>query len=288
MKTTIALLRKRLQPIYGERETEAIIRLIFEHLKGWRPVDIILHSDDELSEFITNKIAEILRRLLRHEPIQYIIGKAYFYGLEFSVNPSVLIPRPETEELVKMLIDRAGQREDLHILDACTGSGCIALTLARNLRFPHITAIDISDNALAVAKENAKNLHAQINLIKADALSLTADSIPGAPWDFIISNPPYIDESEKKDMEKNVLDYEPAIALFVPDNDSLKFYKSIAHYGMLTLRAGGYIYFEINPLHAEAMLKMMSDMGFDNCLITKDMQGRNRYLTAQKPSDKWA
>jgi len=285
MRITLHTLRSRLTPIYGPRETEAIIRLIFEHLKHWRPVDIVMHSSDTLSPYMQEKVMTILERLERHEPIQYILGQARFYGLTLSVEPSVLIPRPETEQLVDMVRDSIGQQEDTHILDAGTGSGCIALALARNLRFPSITAIDISEQALSVAKKNAAALHATIRFLQADILTLATGSLPGEPWDAIVSNPPYIGAMEAAAMEANVLDYEPHSALFVPQNDPLMFYRPLSAYGLRTLRPGAGIYFEINPLYADSMREMMTGMGYHDVTTHLDTYGKVRFLTAIKPAD---
>ena len=193
MKETIKMLRDSLAQIYPKGEAEAIIRIIFEYLKGWSPVDIAIHGDEELSPFIRGKVNGILERLKENEPIQYVVGQARFYGLDFKVTRDTLIPRPETEELVELVLKHCDGRADLRVLDAGTGSGCIALALARNLRFPQITAIDISEGALAVARENAARLKCRVSFRKADILKLSPcrDS-----WDVIVSNPPYICMSE--------------------------------------------------------------------------------------------
>lgn len=283
MKETIRLLRARLRPVYGAGESEAMIRMIFGRLKGWRPVDIVLHEDEELTPYMRRKIEEILARLMKHEPLQYILGTARFYGLDLKVTPDVLIPRPETEELVEIVLRSLGSREDLHVLDACTGSGCIAVALARNLRFPHVTAFDVSEPALAVARENAEALKVKVTFCRADALRLSPDTLPGAPWDAIVSNPPYIGGMEKASMEPNVLDYEPHSALFVPEKEPLLFYEALGRYAMKTLREGAGIYFEINPLHAEELESMMRGLGFEHTELIRDMSGKLRFFTARKP-----
>lgn len=283
MKETLRLLRSMLRPIYGSGESEAMIRLIFAQLKGWRPVDIVLHEDDELSPYIKRKVQEITDRLMKHEPLQYILGHARFYGLDIEVNPSVLIPRPETEELVDIVVRALGNRENMHVLDACTGSGCIAVALARNLRFPHITAFDISEPALDTARNNAERLRTRISFLKADALHLSDDSLPGAPWDAIVSNPPYIGDLEMAGMEPNVLEYEPHSALFVPDKEPLLFYEALGNYAVKTLKKGAGIYFEINPLHASALQRLMLSLGFTSVELIRDMSGKQRFLTARKP-----
>lgn len=173
MRDTLRKLREILRPLYGNGETEAIIRIMFHYLKGWNTVDIIMHEDASLSPFIKSEIDAILKRLVKHEPIQYITGEARFHGMEMKVTPDVLIPRPETDELVDIIVSDAGETEDLRVLDIGTGSGCIAIALARSLRFPTVTAVDISDAALAVARENASNLKANVSFIKEDILTVS-------------------------------------------------------------------------------------------------------------------
>lgn len=280
MKETITMLRRSLRSIYPAGEAEAIIRLIFEHLKGWSPVDIVMHSDDELSPFMQGKVKAILDRLMRHEPIQYIIGEAQFYGLKLHVTPATLIPRPETEELVDLVLKFSADRPDLRVLDAGTGSGCIALALSRNMRFPQITAIDASQEALNVARDNAAALKCRIRFEHRDILTM-----PARPesLDIIVSNPPYIGQSESAAMDANVLDYEPHDALFVPDSDPLRFYTALARFGRVSLSTGGGLFFEINPLHADAMRSMLEAEGYTDIEIIKDMQGYQRFATAIKP-----
>ena len=280
MRETLKKLRDNLRPIYGNRETEAIIRLIFHYLKGWTTTDMLIHNSDQLSPFIRKQADEILDRLLRHEPIQYITGEARFHGMDFKVSPDVLIPRPETDELVDIIVSENEKREDLRVLDIATGSGCIAIALSRSLPFASVSAIDISEPALKVANENAKNLKAKINFIKADIFSWNPDSL----FDIIVSNPPYIDESEKKQMDKNVLDYEPASALFVPDSDPLIFYKRILALASDCLTSQGRIYLEINPRHASELSAMMQEKGFRQVDILRDSCGKLRFISAYAPT----
>ena len=274
MKDTLKKLREALRPIYGERETEAIIRILFHYLKNWDTTDILIHQDEELSPYIKEETDKILKRLLVHEPIQYITGEARFHGMEFHVTPDVLIPRPETDELVDLIIKDAGDREDLYVLDIGTGSGCIAISLARSLKFPHITATDISEKALEVAKENAKRLKVKVNFIHEDIFLKT----PLGKFDIIVSNPPYIDESEKKSMEKNVLMYEPHNALFVSDDNPLVFYKRIAEIALASLRNNGSLYLEINPRHGEELCEMLKNKGFKNIEMIRDFYGKYSFI----------
>jgi release factor glutamine methyltransferase len=280
MRETLKKLRDALRPMYGDRETEAIIRIIFHHLKGWSVTEMLIHGQEPLSPFIISEVDKILQRLLKHEPIQYITGEARFHGMEMKVTPDVLIPRPETDELVDIIVGDSGNKEDLKVLDIATGSGCIAIALARNLPFAHVTATDISDGALKVARENASNLRANIDFIHADVFSWSPESC----FDIIVSNPPYVDESEKKKMEKNVLDYEPASALFVPDDNPLIYYKRIADIAVKSLSDNGRLYFEINPLHASELSAFLTGKGFENVEVIRDSYGRQRFSKTTAPS----
>ncbi len=279
MRETLTHLRSSLRPLYGDRETEAIIRIIFHHLKGWNLTDMLIHEPEPLSPFIKSEIEKILQRLLRHEPIQYITGEARFHGLELHVTPDVLIPRPETAELVDIIADDAQEHTDLKVLDIATGSGCIAIALARTLRFPQVTALDISPAAIKIAEENARNLKTDIRFICADIFGWNTPD----QFDIIVSNPPYIDESEKATMEKNVLDYEPHTALFVPDDDPLRFYKRITTLADSLLTKGGRLYFEINPRHAAELSRLLNSKGFLDVEILKDSFGKDRFLRAIHP-----
>lgn len=269
---------QRLAPNYGLNEARWMVRIIFEHLKGYSQVDLIMKADMEMSDFIEQKVDNIINRLLEGEPIQYIFGQAKFYGMTLKVTPDTLIPRPETEELVDTIVRRADGRRDLRVLDIGTGSGCIAIALARNLVFPSVEAIDISPAALAVAKENAKTLKTNVYFRQADALHLPE---PDAPlYDIIVSNPPYIAQSEATEMSANVLDHEPHTALFVPDDDPLLFYRAIARYATKALRQGGLLCFEINPLFATELKQMLEKMAFNDIDIVRDMQKRQRFIFA--------
>lgn len=275
----ISNLRTVLTPIYGAGEAKAMIRLIFHHLKGWHQTDMIIHEADTLSDYTIAKIDSILARLKTHEPIQYILGEARFYGMDLYVAPGALIPRPETEQLVDRVLALAADRTDLSVLDVGTGSGAIAIALARNLRFADITAIDFSKDALAVAQRNTTNLKANVRLEQHDILqwSPETDSL-----DFIVSNPPYIVPDEKQAMATNVLDYEPATALFVPADDPLLFYRRIAEIGVCALHKDGWVVFEINPLFAADMHTMLASLGYRNITTDKDFCGRLRITSAQK------
>lgn len=258
-----------------------MVRIIMEHLKGYTTVDLAVKANDEVSDFLSGKVDETVNRLLADEPIQYIFSEASFYGMRFKVTPAVLIPRPETEELVDMIVGQWGKRSDLCVLDACTGSGCIAIALARNLPFSRVDAFDISGEALAIAEENEKKLKTRIGFFKADALNLPAPS--RETYDIIVSNPPYIAEHERSSMEPNVLLHEPEKALFVPDSDPLLFYRSISSYALKALKPGGMIYFEINPLFSDRLASEMKAEGWDDVTVNLDMQKHRRFLSAKLP-----
>lgn len=272
-------IRRRLLPVYDGREAQWIIRIIFEYLLNYTPVDTAIRRNDPVPSFIIPKADGIVDRLLRHEPIQYITGETQFCGLHLKVNPSVLIPRPETEELVDIIVKQWGQVPDATILDLGTGSGCIAIALARALRFPQVTAVDISTEALAVARENAMAFRTRIDFRQADMLDMPAAD---GQWDIIVSNPPYIADHERSTMDANVTDYEPAGALFVPDRDPLLFYRAIARYAATALSPRGTLYFEINPLYVDELRRMLQLYGFSNTVIIADMQARQRFAVAAR------
>ncbi len=272
-------LRNHLSPEYGLEEASAMTSLIFHHLKGWNRTELIVNGDLPVSDRILAKTGEILARLERHEPIQYILGEARFYGMDLKVCPGVLVPRPETAGLVDIIADAFRSRSDLNILDIGTGSGAIAIALARNLPFSHVTGIDISEDALDIARENDRNLKAGVNFLLKDIFTWN----PGSDmFDIIVSNPPYITEEERKDMDANVLDYEPEQALFVPDDDPLKYYRRIGELSANALKGGGTLYFEINPRFAGELRDMLEAFGFRNVEIIRDSYGRLRFATARK------
>lgn len=269
---------RSLAPRFGEGEARWMVRLMMEEFKNYSPVDMAVRGDFDAGENVERCIDETVGRLLNGEPIQYIFGKARFYGMNLKVTPDVLIPRPETEELVDLIVNDHGGERDLRVLDVCTGSGCIAIALARNLPFSEVDAIDISREALAVACENASELKAAVSFKEGDALRMGAD---GAEYDIIVSNPPYIAEHERAEMDRNVLEHEPALALFVPDADPLRFYVAIARYALVALKEQGGLYFEINPLYASDLAGQMKAMGWSDVSILPDMQKKNRFLIAR-------
>ena len=256
-------LRSELSGCYDSREIEGMTRIIFEDVLLWQPVDIVMRDGEQLPEFFDSRLASIITRLKQHEPLQYILGKARFHGHSFAVTPATLIPRPETEQLVDMIVDE-NPGSDLAVLDIGTGSGCIAISLARALKFAQVTATDVSPDALAVAQHNATALKTRVRFLEQDILTCSA---PSQAWDIIVSNPPYITEQEKATMERNVLDYEPHSALFVPNDDPMLFYRPIAAYASRSLKNGGRLYLEINRAMAQQVSDILRQAGLSNTHI---------------------
>lgn len=255
-----------------------MVRTMIEHVKGYSPVDVALRRDEEVSEFVAAKVAQATARLLSGEPVQYIFGDTYWHGLTLKVTPATLIPRPETSELVDMIVRQNAGRRDLRVLDVGTGSGCIAVALARWLDFPYVRGVDISAQALEVARQNARLCKVDVDFVQEDAFALCGRE---GDWDVIVSNPPYIAESEKADMERGVLDHEPAVALFVPDGDPVVFYRAIVDYASKGLRPDGRIYFEINPLFAAQTLALFTKGEWDEVVLSRDMYGKERFISAR-------
>lgn len=283
MTTREALLQLRnaLSDTYDPREVESISRVIFEEILLWKPVDIVMRENEGLPAFFPAKLDEIIARLKRQEPLQYIIGKARFHGHSFDVNPAVLIPRPETEQLVDMIVDQ-NPGSDLEVLDIGTGSGCIAISLARVLKFAQVTATDVCRDALAVARHNANALKTQVRFIEQDILSCRP---PVEAWHIIVSNPPYITCREKATMQRNVLYYEPGSALFVPDDDPMLFYRPIAAYASRALKNGGRLYLEINRAMAHLVTDTLARAGMRNIQVFSDFNGNDRFVTASRIID---
>ena len=265
-----------IQKIYAESEAANIADLLIENISGLSKTDIILKKDFLFSEnqVIQFKNAEL--RLLNNEPIQYIINEAWFYGLKFYVDQNVLIPRPETEELIECIISNLKFPIDsLKILDIGSGSGCIPVALKRKLRKAEVWSCDVSEKALAVAKRNAVTLGAEINFLYLNFLN-DKETVNLPSFDIIVSNPPYVPERDKSTMQPNVLNYEPHTALFVPDNDALIFYKAIAAFAKKHLNKNGSIFLEIHEEYGNAVKDLFLDEGFLSVEIKKDMQGKDR------------
>lgn len=275
LKQAIEQLNSGLAGVAEPREVQAMIRIICEDVFNYDPVDVALRQESELPDFAPERISDIISRLRRHEPLQYIVGTALFHGHKFKVTPAVLIPRPETEQLVDLIVDE-NTASDLRVLDMGTGSGCIAISLARALKFAQVDAFDISQDAIAVARENAADLKVKVRLFQSDMLAPQ----PAARYDIIVSNPPYICWSERESMDRNVLDYELGQALFVPDNDPLLFYKAIAPYAAQSLERGGRLYLEINQRFGNEVKRLLEDCGLDEVRIIEDSFGRVRFAAA--------
>ncbi len=277
LKEILNSFRRQLAAHYPAGEIDGMELIMLDHELGYSRVDAILHSDSTMPEFVADKFNAVAQRLLNDEPLQYILGDAYFYGRHYHVTPATLIPRPETEGLIDMIADE-NTSADLRVLDIGTGSGCIAISLALALRFADVTAIDISRDALAVAKENATRLKARVKFAEADILAMP---LPQTPlYDIIVSNPPYITLSERTTMERNVLEHEPPGALFVPDNDPLRFYNAIAHYASTSLLPGGKLYLEINSRFPAETCQLLASHGLADARAFNDYRGQPRFVSA--------
>ena len=269
-----------LAPLYGDGEAKAIARLVFEVRFGLSMSDICLGKDTQLSANNQKELKGIADRLLEQEPIQYVLGQADFCGRTFIVNEHVLIPRPETEDLCRW-INSQDTCPRVRLLDIGTGSGCIAITLAAMYPKAEVTAWDISPEALEVARENAKRTHVNVSFEQIDILHLPSNLLHQT-YDLIVSNPPYICNKERACMEANVLEHEPHTALFVPDDDPLLFYRTIAQYGQIALEPGGWLYFEINPLYAQSLSDMLRMMSYHDIELNLDQYGKQRMIRAKR------
>ena len=297
---TYQQLWQSLTPLYDAGEAQAIVRTVLDVKYGMTLTDIICGKVNEISADEERKLEEIIIRLQKGEPVQYVLGEADFAGRPFHVEPGVLIPRPETAELCqwiekdmieKSIVSSEDSPEDSSgnspqatddarlILDICTGSGCIAITLGLNIPNSEVTGWDISEDALRIAQGNVEMLKARnVRIEYQDALALPKAAEAA---DLIVSNPPYICEKEKADMEKNVLEHEPSLALFVPDEDPLKFYRAIAEYASSALKSGGALYFEINPIYEKETREMLLKLDFKDIETKEDAFGKKRMMRAK-------
>jgi release factor glutamine methyltransferase len=267
-----------LASIYGEGEAESFFYLILEEKQQLKRVDLALKPDMFFSEEDIMVWNSILEQLKLEIPIQYLLGKTSFYGLDFEVNENVLIPRPETEELVDWIISNAlknGRSKNLKILDIGTGSGCIAVSLAKNLPNAQVFAIDVSEKALVTAKKNAESNAVEVTFISQNILEIQDLN---QEFDIIVSNPPYVRNLEKEEIKKNVLDYEPHLALFVEDNNALIFYRKIAELAQKNLSDSGQLYFEINQYLGKEMISLLEGMNFKNVELRKDIYDNDRMM----------
>ena len=277
-----------------EQEIESFFFILTEYLHNLKRVDVTLNPNFELSEAEVGKWNAILAQLQLEKPIQYITGEAWFYGLQFEVNENTLIPRPETEELVEWIIEswklevgswKSENQKRINVLDIGTGTGCIPITLKTNLPQANVFAIDVSEMALEVARRNAELNKVEVNFIQANILEVedvsklqTSNSQLPTNFDIIVSNPPYVRNLEKQEIKKNVLDYEPHLALFVEDTDALLFYRKIAQLSIKNLSPNGLLFFEINQYLGKETVELLENLGFKNIELKKDIYGNDRMI----------
>ena len=272
-------IRQELSGFYPDAEAAAMAKYILTEKYQLSALDLYAGKDMNFSSEKLSEVNDILARLKSYEPLQYIIGETWFCGYRFKVTPAVLIPRPETAELIDW-IAADNKRRGMRVLDIGTGSGCIPVSLALMMDSPLVSAWDISEEALSVAAENARTNDVDIAFSRVDVLG---NDIPDIKVDILVSNPPYITDSEKADMEKNVLEWEPDLALFVPDDDPLRFYRRIAELGLDVLDDGGQVYFEINRAYGKETMEMLASLGYKNIDLRKDMSGNDRMIKALRP-----
>ena len=276
----------RLKDIYSQNEINAIFGILAEHFLKYATQELLLKKQEIIQDECRSKFFSALSELIKHKPVQYITAETGFYGMTMKVNEHVLIPRPETEELVDWVIQdlkREGQNAtpQMNILDIGTGSGCIAIALKKNMPDAQIYATDISEQALKKAKENAEINKTQIIFFESDMLNLQYP-IPDTQYSIIVSNPPYVTASDKEKMKKNVLDYEPAIALFTPEENPLLYYVAIVNFAKTHLKSNGNIYFEINEKFGDKVKQLLAGNGFSDVIVKKDLSGKERMTKAVK------
>ncbi len=277
LQDTKQAMKHQLSNVYDALELNSIVNILIEEVTGWDALHQNIHKNDALEQSHTDQLTQYVEKLLTGKPLQYIIGKAWFMGKAFMVNEAVLIPRPETEELVEWVVEYAQIiNKPLSILDIGTGSGCIPISLKQAIPNASITAIDISKEALAVAQQNAAAHNTNIEWIELDILQTKHLK---DQYDIIVSNPPYIPLREKPNMQSQVIDHEPAIALFVPDQYPLIFYSKIAHIGKSALKPNGQLFFEIHYDQGEAILALLNEMGY-HAELRQDIYGKDRMVRA--------
>ncbi|MDI1255019.1 MAG: peptide chain release factor N(5)-glutamine methyltransferase [Flavobacterium sp.] len=272
-----SLFIEALTPLYDAMEAESFFYLILEEKRQIKRIDLALQPDLEFSDVEVSEWNTILEQLQLQIPIQYILGKSHFYGLEFAVNENVLIPRPETEELVDWIVKDCEFKSNLKVLDIGTGSGCIAISLAKNLPTADVFAVDISEKALETAKINAAANGVKVTFVEKNILE--AEDLM-EQFDIIVSNPPYVRNIEKEEIKQNVLGHEPHLALFVSDDDALIFYQKIADMAQKSLSKNGILYFEINQYLGNEMIQLLEDKGFEKLELKRDIYGNDRMVKA--------
>lgn len=280
-----AYFHERLENLFSEHELRLMFHVLCEERLGLSKSDILLGQELRLSESDLLYFRAAVKRLQQNEPFQYIVGKTEFFGLEIYCDNRALIPRPETEELVEWILETS-QNTNSKILDLCTGAGCIALALKANLPASEVFALELSEDALKLAQENAISLGLKVNLLQGDALANNELFVLNAKhhesFDIWVSNPPYIPFKQKEEMKENVLAFEPHLALFVENDDALLFYRSIADKALVYLKKGAYLFFELNEYYAEETAKLMVHLGYTEVEIKEDLQGKKRMLRARK------
>ncbi|MEI7662810.1 MAG: peptide chain release factor N(5)-glutamine methyltransferase [Bacteroidota bacterium] len=280
VKNLVSEFSSKLSGTYGEEEIRQIIYMLFGEYMGWPKTMIHLSWDEQLPADVQAMFAGALAELCNGKPVQYILGKTWFNGWLLRVDSRVLIPRPETEELCEIIGAVAGSlKHPISILDIGTGSGCIPVDLKKRLPDSHITAIDISSGALVVALENAFDNHCEITFLKADILNGDDRQKLGV-FNLIVSNPPYVPEGEKVMMNRNVADFEPALALFVPDDDPLRYYRAITAFSSGHLTRPGYLFFEIHERFGQQISDMVNVSGFSEVEVLRDIHGKERFIKA--------
>lgn len=282
VRATQNYVKTKLVKLFSESEIRKIFRIIICKRMSWADSDFLLNQESRLSESDLLFVRSITKRLINGEPFQYILGETDFFGLTFLCTPAVLIPRPETEELVQLILNSVDNLSTLKIADLCTGSGCIGISLASNLPKAEITLTDVSSDALELAKKSASLNQVNVDFICQDILSKDAfNTFQPKSFDIFVSNPPYIPLVDKLMMKSHVLDYEPHLALFVEDKDPLIFYRIIGENARSILKQNGLLFFEINPDYSEELVRLLSVLSFVNIELMKDLEGRYRMLKAQ-------
>ncbi len=266
----------QLVPQYSDSEARSIAILLMCNITGLSYTELLVHTPS-LNEEQEEELRKNIERLKKNEPLQYVLGETIFYGRRFKCDQRALIPRPETEELTDWIINDVSNDGNIRILDIGCGSGCIAITLSKEIKNSTVTALDISKEAISLTEENCKINNCQVECINDDIFNFS-----DAQYDIIVSNPPYICDNEAADIESNVIDYEPHLALFVPDNSPLKFYEKITEYAARNLRSRGKLYFEINRKYGKEMQLLLEKFGFINIELRKDISNNDRMIKGEK------
>jgi release factor glutamine methyltransferase len=281
IQTAFTQIITSLEPLHGQREAANIAHIVMEYVTGMSKMDRIVYKDNALTIPQAEQLQRALEALLQHQPVQYVTGSSWFYGMELKVDSNVLIPRPETEELVEWIVAdiRSSKHLQSRILDIGTGSGAIPLAIKKELPQTTVWSVDISEGALEVAATNARQQQLDIHFEQVDILDTTATA--GLPsFDVIVSNPPYICDRERADMQEQVVSFEPAIALFVPDHDALLFYRQIGLLAKEKLHTGGALYFEINEAFGKETVALLEEQGFGAVELKQDLFGKDRMVKA--------